>query len=179
MTDTTKKISLSVVAIATALTLSGCGLLPQSSNTQNENKTATIGTSNNSGGNDEARRTSSETTTNLNTSSSQSDSQDAGPVPDESADSSYSTQTDPLPDQSEQNEQPQQHMSGVIGMEAAKNIALTHANALNGVGDLVIIQDRSEPPSYLVEFKANNLQYHYKIDAATGNILEGYAFPLS
>ena len=64
--------------------------------------------------------------------------------------------------------------SGDIGSQGAKQAALTHAGVSeNQVYELEVDRDWDDGRlEYEVEFKAGGMEYEYKIDGATGSILE-------
>ncbi len=64
--------------------------------------------------------------------------------------------------------------SGVIGRDAARDAALSHAGvSLSQVYELEVEDELDEDhPHYKVEFKADGWEYEYELDAFTGSILE-------
>ena len=58
-----------------------------------------------------------------------------------------------------------------IGEDKAKEIALNHANVTN-ITNYKIELDFDDVMVYEIEFKANNKEYEYEIDALTGDIIE-------
>ena len=58
-----------------------------------------------------------------------------------------------------------------IGEDKAKQIALNHANVTN-ITNYKIELDFDDVMVYEIEFKANNKEYEYDIDALTGDIIE-------